>query len=192
VDDGDVLERSGHGNPYDGIPYGAKEMEFERIETLPKLVPVTMEIAAGDIDRAKGEKHGEGWYEPRPRAAALQWAISRRWVGVIISTNGAVTIGDYCFVAHDVVIADRLAARPRQAADAEGRVMEQGSAVVCIGDDVWIGAGVIVLAGVRIGAGAIIGAAAVITRDVPSCRHRRGQSRRGRRVGDAGRSLAGG
>ena len=88
-------------------------------------------------------------------------------VGVIIAANGPVTIGSYCFLAHEVVIADSFAARPwRQGEAAGGTVADpQG---ISIGDDVWIGAGAIVLAGARICDGAVVGAGAVVTRDVPA------------------------
>ena len=72
-----VMSWSGRAqaNPYEDIRYGAKEMEFERIETLPKLVPVTMEIAVGGTDRPRDEKEAVGWHDPRPRWEALGWSV---------------------------------------------------------------------------------------------------------------------
>jgi acetyltransferase-like isoleucine patch superfamily enzyme len=89
-------------------------------------------------------------------------------VGVIISTNGAVAIGNYCFLAHEVVIADASAARPWRADEAAAPTGAANPTGVSIGDDVWIGAGAIVLAGARIGDGAVVGAGAVVVRDIPA------------------------
>jgi acetyltransferase-like isoleucine patch superfamily enzyme len=84
-------------------------------------------------------------------------------VGAIIRTEGEVRIGDYAFIAHEVVIADEpFAAPPPGTAGAAG----EGSVIV-IEDDVWIGAGAIVVGGVTIGAGSIVGAGAVVTRSIP-------------------------
>lgn len=80
-------------------------------------------------------------------------------VGVIITVNGKVSIGDYSFLAHDVVIADSFAATPGE----RNGVTPQ----IVIGENVWIGANVIILAGAKIGDGAIIGAAAVVDFEVP-------------------------
>jgi virginiamycin A acetyltransferase len=45
--------------------------------------------------------------------------------------------------------------------------LKEDSAIVKIGNDVWIGSGAIVLSGVNIGNGAVIAAGAVVTKDVP-------------------------
>ncbi len=82
-------------------------------------------------------------------------------VGVIISTNRKVMIGDYCFLAHEVVIADSPAAVPGKSAAAQG-------AGIMIGENAWIGARAVLLAGARIGNGAIVGAAAVVDFEVPA------------------------
>jgi acetyltransferase-like isoleucine patch superfamily enzyme len=82
-------------------------------------------------------------------------------VGVIFSTNSTVSIGRGCFIAHEVVMADRAVMTPP--GDDEG-----AAADIVIGDDVWIGMGVTIVGGVRIGDGAVIGAGAVIDRDVPA------------------------
>ena len=81
-------------------------------------------------------------------------------VGVIVCTNGRVKIGSYCFLAHEVVIADAHAPVP-------GGAAESGFDCVTLGDDVWIGAGAVLLRGARIGDGAIVGAAAVVDFEVP-------------------------
>jgi acetyltransferase-like isoleucine patch superfamily enzyme len=86
-------------------------------------------------------------------------------VGAIFSTHGQVTIGDYVFISHEVVIADVDDARPPDA-ELAADVRRRGVRIV-IDDDVWIGAQAIVVGSVHIGAGAIIGAAALVDQDVP-------------------------
>jgi acetyltransferase-like isoleucine patch superfamily enzyme len=100
-------------------------------------------------------------------------------VGAIVSTNGRVTIGDYVFIAHEVVLADHFAGVPGVAAGAvtseagpapDGlRNRDRGSNALSIrvGDNVWIGARAVLLSGAAIGEGAIIGAAAVVDFEVP-------------------------
>jgi acetyltransferase-like isoleucine patch superfamily enzyme len=81
-------------------------------------------------------------------------------VGAIIATSGRVVIGDYSFIAHDVVIADSSVEIPAgRTALAEGTII--------IGENVWIGMGAIILGGAKIGEGVIIGAAAVVDFEVP-------------------------
>ena len=81
-------------------------------------------------------------------------------VGAIIATNGKVVIGDYSFIAHEVVIADSFAEIPTN------RKCPSAQPII-IGDNVWIGANAIILSGAKIGEGAIIGAAAVVDFEVP-------------------------
>lgn len=93
-------------------------------------------------------------------------------VGAIICTNRRVLIGDYVFIAHEVVIADDPVAVP--ASDISPWGARPGPPAprttdIEIGDDVWIGARALILGGARIGAGAIIGAAAVVSGEVPPC-----------------------
>jgi acetyltransferase-like isoleucine patch superfamily enzyme len=85
-------------------------------------------------------------------------------VGAIISTNGRVSIGDYAFLAHEVVVADSFAALPFDVAR-QARVESGGD--ILIGENCWVGARAVILSGARIGAGAIIGAAAVVDFEVP-------------------------
>jgi acetyltransferase-like isoleucine patch superfamily enzyme len=88
-----------------------------------------------------------------------------RWctiVGAIIATNGRVSIGDYSFLAHEVVLAADDFGRPPAG---EGAATVSQS--VEIGENVWIGARAIVLGGARIGDDAIVGAGAVVRGDVP-------------------------
>lgn len=86
-------------------------------------------------------------------------------VGVIVATNAMVRIGSYCFIAHEVVIADTAAAAPPPPNAAVTVGAKHGSVV--LGDDVWIGAGAVLLQGARIGDGAIVGAGAVVDFEVP-------------------------
>jgi acetyltransferase-like isoleucine patch superfamily enzyme len=85
-------------------------------------------------------------------------------VGAIFSTNGRVTIADYTFIAHEVLIADHGFARPYDEHDQHRPLTP---ATIRIGENVWIGARAIVLGNVQIGDGAIVGAAAVVDRDIP-------------------------
>ncbi len=84
-------------------------------------------------------------------------------VGVIFCTNGSVSIGNYSFLAHEVVIADHGAITPPRKGD---RVRTPGK--IQIGDGVWIGAGVTILNGASIGNGSVIGAGTVIDFEVPA------------------------
>jgi acetyltransferase-like isoleucine patch superfamily enzyme len=84
-------------------------------------------------------------------------------VGAIFATRGRITIGNYVFISHEVVLADNPFAYPRQDFLSE----PLGESTIVIEDDVWIGAQAIVTGGVRIGQGSIIGAAALVDRDVP-------------------------
>ncbi len=74
-------------------------------------------------------------------------------VGAIISTNGRVSIGDYTFIAHEVVIADHPFATPPPAARSATRAGPR------LGDDVWVGMGAVILGSVTIGDGAVVAAA---------------------------------
>jgi acetyltransferase-like isoleucine patch superfamily enzyme len=86
-------------------------------------------------------------------------------VGAIIATNGRVEIGDYSFIAHEVVLADEAWARPFAAAGEPAA--RAASPPIRLGEAVWIGARAVVLAGADIGAGSIVGAAAVVGGVVP-------------------------
>lgn len=91
-------------------------------------------------------------------------------VGVIICSDQKVIIGDYVFIAHEVVLADHFAAAPTsiesnsEDADSESSIKDAG---IVIGENAWIGAGAIILSGARIGTGAIVGAATVVDFAVP-------------------------
>jgi acetyltransferase-like isoleucine patch superfamily enzyme len=82
-------------------------------------------------------------------------------VGPIINTNGTVKIGNYVFIAHEVVIADHFAAVPP-----DHRVPGRPAGSIVVGDNTWIGARAILLSGARIGEGAIVGAGSVVDFEV--------------------------
>jgi acetyltransferase-like isoleucine patch superfamily enzyme len=89
-------------------------------------------------------------------------------VGAIISCDSRVVIGDYTFIAHEVVIADRHAATPPDEEKCFSEPYDWGGrASISIGANAWIGARAVLLAGARIGDGAIVGAAAVVDFEVP-------------------------
>jgi acetyltransferase-like isoleucine patch superfamily enzyme len=91
-------------------------------------------------------------------------------VGVIFATGSKVSIGDFSFIAHEVVIADSdwdlagFHSPPRSPAIA---LVGPASGRVNIGANVWIGAQAAVVGSVTVGDGAIIGAAAIVRQDVP-------------------------
>jgi acetyltransferase-like isoleucine patch superfamily enzyme len=91
-------------------------------------------------------------------------------VGAIICSNQKVIIGDYVFIAHEVVLADNYAAIPASDAskpkpeDSASSIEDPG---IVIDENVWIGAGAIILSGAHIGTGAIIGAATTVDFQVP-------------------------
>lgn len=88
-------------------------------------------------------------------------------VGVIFATNNRVRIGNYCLLAHEVVIADEYAATPPRSDKPPGSQEGQSFDSVTLGDDVWVGAGAVLLKGARIGDGAVVGAGTVVDFEVP-------------------------
>lgn len=92
-------------------------------------------------------------------------------VGAIICSNRRVVIGDYVFIAHEVVLADHYAAVPAAEvaplALAAARPRVGPGTSILIGENVWIGARAVILGGANIGEGAIVGAAAVVDFEVP-------------------------
>ena len=89
-------------------------------------------------------------------------------VGAIISTNSRVVIGDYAFLAHEVVLADSFAATPHFAHDPVSRDRESNERpAVILGNNCWVGARAVLLSGAIIGEGAILGAGAVVDFEVP-------------------------
>jgi acetyltransferase-like isoleucine patch superfamily enzyme len=115
---------------------------------------------AVSIGRNTGVYHGSFFdLGPHGEVGIGDWCTL---VGVIVAGNARVQIGNYAFLAHEVVIADRHAATPWRGGD-----VSAAAAPVILGEDVWIGARATLLAGARIGAGAIVGAAAVVDFEVP-------------------------
>ena len=84
-------------------------------------------------------------------------------VGAIISSNARVVIGDYSFLAHEVVLADSFACRPW---DYRATAPESPPAIF-LGKNCWIGARAVLLCGSEIGDNAVVGAAAVVDFMVP-------------------------
>lgn len=82
----------------------------------------------------------------------------------LISTNGAVRLGDHVLTGVDSVIADVAYAVPGVAPDPRD---EGAGEDVVVGDLAWIGARAVVLGGARIGRAAIVGAGAVVRGEVP-------------------------
>ena len=88
-------------------------------------------------------------------------------VGAIISTNARVVIGNYSFLAHEVVLADDSTATPSDPLATNSCGIAEPITAISIGENCWIGARAVLLSGARIGEGAIIGAAAVVDFEVP-------------------------
>jgi acetyltransferase-like isoleucine patch superfamily enzyme len=86
-------------------------------------------------------------------------------VGAIICSNKHVTIGDYAFIAHEVVIADSWAAVPDFSIVRNQKNADGGG--ITIGSNAWIGAGAVLLSGARVGEGAIVAAQCVVDFEVP-------------------------
>jgi len=88
-------------------------------------------------------------------------------VGAIINTNNRVVIGDYAFLAHEVVLADDFAARPFEYTN-ESRDTDGGRrASIVVGPNSWVGARSVLLSGAILGEGVIVGAGAVVQFAVP-------------------------
>ena len=60
---------------YKGKHYGTKEMEFEKVESLPTLVKARLALAAGGTDRPGDEEQARRWYPTRPRWEAQGWLV---------------------------------------------------------------------------------------------------------------------
>ena len=85
-----------------------------------------------------------------------------------IATNGRVTIGSYCLVGWDSVIADVSSpVPPRSRAGVGGALNPSPDTDIVLADNVWIGARAILLAGARIGEDAVVGAGSVVDFEVP-------------------------
>ncbi len=60
---------------YQGVRFGTKEMEFERIRHLPALVPCRFEVAAGGVDDVDGPVPEQGWRPTRSGLEKLGWSV---------------------------------------------------------------------------------------------------------------------
>lgn len=86
-------------------------------------------------------------------------------VGVVVTTDGGVVIGDRVLIGYGASILSRNHRIPA----GRGKIFGAGHDVgpVSIESDAWIGTGAIILPSVSIGEGAIIAAGAVVTKTVP-------------------------
>lgn len=86
--------------------------------------------------------------------------------GVLITTDGGVSIGDRTLVGYGTKILSSNHNVPKL----PSHIFDSGhtKAPVVIGNDVWLGANCIILPGVTVGDGAIIAAGSVVTKAVPA------------------------
>lgn len=86
-------------------------------------------------------------------------------VGIHNTIIGPVSIGNHVNLAQGITVT----ALNHNFSDPDKLIDEQGisTAVVHIGDDVWIGANAVVLPGVTIGNHSVVAAGAIVTKDVP-------------------------
>ena len=84
---------------------------------------------------------------------------------VLVTTDGAVTIGDRVLIVYRTQILSSNHVVP----PANGRIFGAGHErkPIVIGNDAWIGANCVIVAGVTIGEGAVVAAGSVVTKDVP-------------------------
>ena len=85
--------------------------------------------------------------------------------GVLLTTDGGLTIGDRVLVGYNTSIITsnhRIPTLPDKIFYA-GHIKEE----VLVGSDVWIGANCIILPGVSIGSDSVIAAGSVVTKDIP-------------------------
>jgi acetyltransferase-like isoleucine patch superfamily enzyme len=77
--------------------------------------------------------------------------------------NGKITIGDYCFFGHRVMV---LARGHDYKSSKMARIDNITEAAINIKSGAWIGSGSIIIAGVTIGEDSVIAAGSVVTKDV--------------------------
>jgi UDP-2-acetamido-3-amino-2,3-dideoxy-glucuronate N-acetyltransferase len=80
---------------------------------------------------------------------------------------GGVTIGDRCFIGHNVTFTNDLTPRATNAAGELQGKSDWTLVPTVVEDEASIGSGATIVAGVRIGRGSLVGAGAVVTSDVP-------------------------
>src|SRR5258708_23107890 len=114
-----------------------------------------------------GIYHGT-FFELGP-AAQVEIGCFSTIVGAILRVERELRIGNYVFVAHEVVISDCDGPSLGRPLPSSGRLPPASCQPrrISIEDDVWIGMRAIVLAGVTIRAWAVLGAGAVVRDDVP-------------------------
>jgi len=159
-----------------GLRMGQRCFLYSAFSFLHCPVGAANEVSIGDDT---GIYHGT-FFELGPQARVAVGNFCTL-VGAILRVEREVTIGDYVFIAHEVVISDcdageRTSVR-RSVSPTGGLTSAARQALlpppsceprpVRIEDDVWIGMRAILLAGVTVGAGAVIGAGAVVSQDVP-------------------------
>jgi acetyltransferase-like isoleucine patch superfamily enzyme len=87
-------------------------------------------------------------------------------VGAIISSDGPVEIGDYCLIAHEVVLSDDPFGIPGTPAALKGGVKEKRG--ITVGRNCWIATGAILLGGAQVGDDSIVGAHTVVDFEIPA------------------------
>jgi len=87
-------------------------------------------------------------------------------LGVIITTNGGVRIGNRVLIGYraQIISANHKIPPMRDKIFDSGHEKKE----VIIEDDVWIGANAIILPGVKIGQGAVVAAGSIVNKDVPA------------------------
>lgn len=85
-------------------------------------------------------------------------------LGTLIDCQDQVTIGDYSFVGHGVMILTSWHDYYCKGIDRQEKIYTKP---VTIGKGVWIASGAIILPGVSIGDDSVIGAGSIVTKDVP-------------------------
>jgi len=112
-----------------------------------------------DVGHDTGIYHGT-FFELGPEAEVVIGNYCTL-VGAILATNRRITIGHYCFLAHETVLADTDTATPSPSTP------DPGPGIV-LEDNCWIGARAVLLAGAHIGRNAVVGAGTVVNFTVPA------------------------
>lgn len=89
-------------------------------------------------------------------------------VGAVIRTDARVVIGDFTFLAHEVVLADTpFAVPPAPDGAPEGPAVPSRDESIVLGENCWVGMGAVLLAGTHLGEGCVVGAGAVVNFAAP-------------------------